>query len=105
MKEFMNLNEYLEEYRTLTLTLMDKIREDGEIDILIEKREDILKLQDNYLKNNYLYSKKRNRIFLINKFFFIKDLENQNNIFVEKIWIDFWKKWKNYEEDKDMYQE
>jgi len=71
----------------------------------LTKREDILKLQDNYLKNNYLYSKKRNRIFLINKFFFIKDLENQNNIFVEKIWIDFWKKWKNYEEDKDMYQE
>ncbi|BCZ48628.1 hypothetical protein psyc5s11_46950 [Clostridium gelidum] len=43
----MNLNEYLEEYRTLTLDLMDKIREDGEIDILIEKREDILKSINN----------------------------------------------------------
>lgn len=39
----MNLNEYLEEYRTLTLALIDKIQKDGEVDILIIKRENILK--------------------------------------------------------------
>lgn len=39
----MNLNEYLEQYRDLTLNLMDKIKKDGEIDILIKERESILK--------------------------------------------------------------
>ncbi len=39
----MNLYEYLEEYKTLTLEMMDKIREDGNLDVLVNKREEILK--------------------------------------------------------------
>jgi hypothetical protein len=39
----MNLSEYLEEYRVLTLELIDNIKKDGEVDILIEQRENILK--------------------------------------------------------------
>lgn len=39
----MNLNEYLEKYRVLTLELMDKIKKDEEVDILIEERGNILK--------------------------------------------------------------
>lgn len=39
----MNLSEYLEQYRILTLELIDKIKKDGEVDILIEQRENILK--------------------------------------------------------------
>lgn len=43
----MNLREYLEEYRALTLILIDEVKKDGELDgelnDLIEKRENILK--------------------------------------------------------------
>lgn len=39
----MNLSEYLEQYRILTLELIDKIKKDEEVDILIEQRENILK--------------------------------------------------------------
>ena len=39
----MNLSEYLEEYRILTLELIDKIKKDEEVDILIKERENILK--------------------------------------------------------------
>ena len=39
----MNLSEYLDEYRVLTLSLIDEIQKDGEIDILIKKRGNILK--------------------------------------------------------------
>lgn len=39
----MNLQEHLEEYRALTLDLMDRIKSDGELDILVTQRDDILK--------------------------------------------------------------
>lgn len=38
----MNLYEYLEEYKNLTLDLIDKIQKNVEIDSLIEKRDYIL---------------------------------------------------------------
>lgn len=40
----MNLREYLEEYKYLTLALIDEAKKDGELNSLIEKREDILDL-------------------------------------------------------------
>ena len=39
----MNLREYLEEYKALTLFLIDEVKKDGELNDLIEKRENILK--------------------------------------------------------------
>jgi len=39
----MNLRKYLEEYRALTLDLMDEIQKDGQISSLLEEREDIIK--------------------------------------------------------------
>ncbi len=39
----MNLHEYLEEYRALTLDLMDEIQKNGQISSLLEKREYIIK--------------------------------------------------------------
>lgn len=39
----MNLHEYLEEYRALTLDLMDEIQKNGQISSLIEEREYIIK--------------------------------------------------------------
>lgn len=38
----MNLHEYLEEYRALTLDLMDEIQQNGEINSLLEEREYII---------------------------------------------------------------
>lgn len=38
----MNLREYLEEYRALTLDLMDEIQKDAEISFLLEERENII---------------------------------------------------------------
>lgn len=38
----MNLYEYLEEYRALTLDLMDEIQQNGEINSLLEEREYII---------------------------------------------------------------
>ncbi|MCE5220770.1 MAG: hypothetical protein LLF98_05745 [Clostridium sp.] len=43
----MDLREYLEEYKALTLTLIDEISKDGQLSFLIEKREDILKSINN----------------------------------------------------------
>lgn len=40
----MNLREYLEEYRALTLDLMDEIQKDGQISSLLKEREYIIKL-------------------------------------------------------------
>lgn len=40
----MNLREYLEEYKTLTLELIDRVKKDDELEHLIKKREDILEL-------------------------------------------------------------
>ncbi|ETI89125.1 MAG: hypothetical protein Q607_CBUC00182G0105 [Clostridium butyricum DORA_1] len=39
----MNLYEYLEEYRALTLDLMDEIQKNGQISSLLEEREYIIK--------------------------------------------------------------
>lgn len=39
----MNLREYLEEYKALTLILIDEVKKDGQLNDLIEKRENILK--------------------------------------------------------------
>lgn len=39
----MNLREYLEEYRDLTLVMIDEVKKDTQLNSLIEKREDILK--------------------------------------------------------------
>lgn len=39
----MNLHEYLEEYKALTLDLMDEIQKDGQISSLLEEREYIIK--------------------------------------------------------------
>lgn len=38
----MNLSEYLEEYKSLTLNLIDNIKKGEEIDSLIKQRENIL---------------------------------------------------------------
>lgn len=38
----MNLHEYLKEYRALTLDLMDEIEKGGQINSLIEERENII---------------------------------------------------------------
>lgn len=43
----MNLREYLEEYKALTLDIMEEIRENGNISGLIEEREYILKSINN----------------------------------------------------------
>ena len=39
----MNLREYLEEYRDLTLKIIDEVKKDGQISPLIDKREEIIK--------------------------------------------------------------
>lgn len=43
----MNLNEYLEEYKSATLALIDAIRKDEEVEYLINKRENILESLNN----------------------------------------------------------
>jgi len=43
----MNLREYLEEYKALTLVLIDEVKKDGQLNPLIKKREDILKSINN----------------------------------------------------------
>lgn len=62
----------------------------------LTKKEDILYLKDNYFKNNYIYSKKRNRLFLIEEFYKLKLLKQENNIFYEKLENNFYRKWNNY---------
>lgn len=39
----MNLREYLEEYRDLTLKIIDEVKKDGQISPSIDKREEIIK--------------------------------------------------------------
>lgn len=39
----MDLSEYLEEYKNLTLALIDEVKKDGKLGPLIKKREDVLK--------------------------------------------------------------
>lgn len=43
----MNLSEYLEEYKTLTLVLIDAVKNDDEMNDLIRKREVILESINN----------------------------------------------------------
>lgn len=72
----------------------------------VTKRETILFLKDNYFLKNYLFSKKKNRIFLINEYFSIMELKNTDNILFNKLLNKFFIKWDNYGlEDKDMYHE
>lgn len=68
----------------------------------ITKKETILYLKDNYFKKFYVYSKKRNRLFLLDQYYKLK--EEEKSPFFNQIEESFLKKWKNYEEDKDMYQ-
>lgn len=44
----MNLREYLEEYRALTLDLMDEIQKSAEITSLIKEREHILEVINSF---------------------------------------------------------
>lgn len=43
----MNLSEYLEEYRALTLDLMEELQKSGEIVSLLREREEIIKAINN----------------------------------------------------------
>lgn len=69
----------------------------------ITKKETILFLLENYFKKNYVYTKKKNRLFLIEEYYFLMDLKKENNILFEKMWDNFFFKWKQYTTDKDMY--
>lgn len=40
----MNLHEYLEKYKTLTLDIMKEVQKSGEVNSLIEERENIINL-------------------------------------------------------------
>lgn len=46
----MELEEYLKEYKALTLDIMERANEDGSIGYLLEEREELL---NNIKKNNY----------------------------------------------------
>lgn len=63
----------------------------------LTKKSDILFLLNNYFKKSYIYSLKKNRLHLIEKFFIIKELKNQNNLVFEKALNDFFKKWDKFE--------
>ena len=69
----------------------------------VTKKETILFIKNNYFKNTYIFSKKRNRLFLIDKYYDLLEARKSNHPFLSKIESNFWNKWKNYEEDKDMY--
>lgn len=64
----------------------------------LSKEEDIILLLNNYIKHSYIFSKKKNRFYLINQFLFLKSLEQQKNIFINKLWEKFFNKWDNYED-------
>lgn len=67
----------------------------------ITKIEDILELIE-YFKEYPCYSRKKNRIFLIKKFYKIRNLKNLPNY--ENLLKYFFIKWDNYNLDKDMSQ-
>lgn len=75
----------------------------------LTKKEDILYLLNNYFKKQYIFTKKRNRLFLIYKYYDIMDLYKQKNPLFEKIWSKFLTKWNNYISDEnldnDMYHD
>lgn len=60
----------------------------------ITKKETILFLVENYFKKSYVYSYKRKRLFLIEEYYFLMDLKKQNNIYFDKVWDNFYSKWK-----------
>lgn len=62
----------------------------------IANKEEILCLKNNYFKNTYVYSKKRFRLFLIDDFYNIKQLNKNNDPFKNKIEDNFYRKWNNY---------
>jgi hypothetical protein len=61
----------------------------------VTKREDILSLVE-YFKLYPCYSEKKNRLFLINKFYELKYLNKKNIPEYEKLLSDFFNKWDNY---------
>ncbi len=63
----------------------------------ITEKEDIIYLLNNYFSKQYIYTKKRNRLFLIYKYYSIIDLKKQQNPFFDKIWNKFLEKWQKYE--------
>jgi hypothetical protein len=66
----------------------------------ITKREDILKLID-YFKKYTPKSAKKNRLYLIPKFYELKDLKAHKALpgsFLEKSWLYFYNKWLKYED-------
>lgn len=63
----------------------------------LTKKDDILYIIDNYFKNNYVYSEKRNRLFLVKKYYELIELKKQDNFLFEKCWNSFMIKWKNFE--------
>jgi hypothetical protein len=67
----------------------------------ITKKEDILELIE-YFKIYPCYSEKKGRIYLINKFYEIKNLKHLPNY--EILLKNFFIKWDNYNLDKDMSQ-
>lgn len=70
----------------------------------VTKKETILFLVDNYFKNNYIYSLKKNRLFMLKEYYRLMGLKKQDNPLFEKTWVLFYKKWINYDKVKDMYQ-
>ena len=66
----------------------------------ITKREDILKLID-YFKKYTPKSAKKNRLYLIPKFYELKDLNAHKALpgsFLDKSWLYFYNKWLKYED-------
>lgn len=61
--------------------------------LYITKQETILYLVENYFKKSYIYSYKRKRLFLIEEYYSLINLKNNDNIFFEIIWNNFYKKW------------
>ncbi|MDU4800950.1 MAG: hypothetical protein E6X81_08110 [Clostridium butyricum] len=66
----MNLQEYLEEYRALTLDLMDEIQKNGQISSLLEEREYIIKSI-----NDLNFDKEE--IKTVGNFLKLRELENE----------------------------
>lgn len=62
----------------------------------ITKKETLLLLVNHYFKNVYVYSKKRNRLFLIEEYYNLINLKKEKHPFFNKLWIIFFKKWSSY---------
>lgn len=68
----------------------------------ITKKEDILNLLE-YFKLYPCYSEKKNRLFLVKKFYQLKEIKD-NNPEYNKLWNYFFYNWEKYSLDKDMSQ-